>query len=683
MRSYIKYMGIIDQYDNCHHIDMHEGLNIITGKSSTGKSAIIEIFDYCTGSTENTIPSGVITDNAYLYFIVLYKGDTQLIIARKQAENTRKIFFKIESNELDIDKFSNSYFGEEYYYDISTFREELGHFCGNNISDMDEFATDKNNKLTKKGRPSFRNMVSFMLQHQNLIANKHSLFYRFDEKEKRERVINEFKIFAGLVNQQYYTLSQELEEYKIKLDKCLKEQNRFEANKKEKCSYLDELREEYYTISGNELFPGVNSRHMLDAPQAYLDKLKDASVAVNENSDQYKSLYTELTQKKNTLLANKRNITLKLEKVISSIKYAESYAETIDKYNPIKEAIKSKSVCPFCHNVNEKTRIEANKLTEAINWLNSELRKSPMRIDSFLPKKREYENALQEINQQIRIINNEILKIQECNKRLENNRSLEEQSLKVRLQIENELEWSRDKSISFNNGDIEAIKQKIETIENVLQKKYDVENKLSEAEAYINHTMNEIGRNLDFEASYTPINLHFDIHTFELYHLKDDNHTKVYLRSMGSGANWLYSHICLFLAILKYFSSLGDKALVPSILFLDQPSQVYFPTTIDTNDVKFDAEKLKQLENKSADEDLKAVTNLFIQIIKVINSINEEYGFMPQIIISDHADYLDLGEYDFNSYVVCRWRGRNQGFIDIFKIKHSEEIKSNETNEKD
>ena len=192
--------------------------------------------------------------------------------------------------------------------------------------------------------------------------------------------------------------------------------------------------------------------------------------------------------------------------------------------------------------------------------------------------------------------------------------------------------------------------------------------------------MNEIGRKLDFEASYQPINLCFDIHTFELYHLKDNN-TKVYLRSMGSGANWLYSHICLFLAMLKYFASLGDKALVPSILFLDQPSQVYFPATVDVNEKEFDAKDLKKLENKSADEDLKAVTNLFIQIINVINSIKEDYGFIPQIIISDHADHLDLGEYKFNNYVVCRWRGKEQGFIDMLKIKHSEEIKNSETKE--
>lgn len=680
MRSYIKYMGIIDQYDNCHHIDMHEGLNIITGRSSTGKSAIIELFDYCTGSADNTIPSGVITENASLYFVVLYKNGTQLVIAREQAGRTRKLFFKIEPQDLEIDNLNSSYFGDEYYIDINTFKEELGHFFGIEISNMDDADNSINRKAVKKGHPSFRNMISFMLQHQNLVANKHSLFYRFDEKEKRERVIDEFKIFAGLVDQQYYTLSQELDEYKVKLEKYQNEQNRFEINKKDRSSYLDTLREEYYAISGNALFAGIDSMHMLNAPQNYLDRLRESAIIVNENSDQYKHQYTELIRRKNLLLAQKREITLKLEKVISSIEYAKSYAETIDRYNPIKEAIKSTSVCPFCHNQNSGIVTDANKLAEAINWLNSELRRSPMRIDSFLPKKYEYEKDLQEINQQIRTINNEISKINEINKCLENDRTLEEQSLKVRLQIENELEWAKNKSISFDNDNIEDIKKRIEEIENVLLNKYNVDHKLEGAQSFINHTMNEIGRKLDFEASYQPINLCFDIQTFELYHLKDNN-TKVYLRSMGSGANWLYSHICLFLAVLKYFASLGDKALVPSILFLDQPSQVYFPATIDINEEKFDAEGLKKLENKSADEDLKAVTNLFVQIINVINSIKEDYGFMPQIIISDHADHLNLGEYDFNDYVVSRWRGKDQGFVDMLKIAHSAEIKDGETKE--
>ena len=677
MKSYIKYMGIIDQYDNCHHIDMHEGLNIITGRSSTGKSAIIELFDYCTGSIDNTIPSGIITENARLYFVVLFKNDTQLVIARGQSEKTRKLFFKIESKELVIDKLNSSYFGDEYYIDLKTFKEELWHFFGNGISNMDDVAIDTNRKSLKRGHPSFRNMTSFMLQHQNLIANKHSLFYRFDEKEKRERVINEFKIFAGFVDQNYYTLSQELEECKIKLEKCQKVQSLYETDKKEKSSHIDDLKDEYYTISGNKLFPEVDGMHMLNAPQIYLDQLRNYKIEVDDNSEHYRCQYLELITKKNGLLAKKREITLKLDKIISSIEYSRSYAKTIDRYDPVKEAIKSKSICPFCNNVNNEIISEANKLAEAINWLNSELRKSPMRISSYMPKKHEYEKKLLEVNRQINIVNDEISKINEINKRLENDRSLEEQSLKIKLQIENDLEWSLSKSISFDNDNVEVIKKEIEKMENILQKKYNVESKLDEAETFINRTMNEIGRNLDFEVSYKPINLHFDIHTFELYHLKNDK-TKVYLRSMGSGANWLYSHICLFLSILKYFASLGDKALVPSILFLDQPSQVYFPVSVDVNEEQFNPKELKNLEDKSADEDLKAVTNLFEQIINVINSIKRDYGFMPQIIISDHADYLDLGKYNFNDYVVCRWRGKDQGFIDMIKIKQSEKFKSSE-----
>ena len=72
---------------------------------------------------------------------------------------------------------------------------------------------------------------------------------------------------------------------------------------------------------------------------------------------------------------------------------------------------------------------------------------------------------------------------------------------------------------------------------------------------------------------------------------------------------------------------------------------------------------------------------MFVQIINVINSIKEDYGFMPQIIISDHADHLNLGEYDFNDYVVSRWRGKDQGFVDMLKIEHSKEIKNSDTKE--
>ena len=548
---------------------------------------------------------------------------------------------------------------------MKNFRDELGHFFGINISNTDESEESLKYK-PKKGRPSFRNMVSFILQHQNLVANKHSLFYRFDEKEKRERVIDEFKIFAGIVDQQYYIINQELEEKRQELEKVNREFSRFELQKSERATVLDELREEYFSISGFELFPTISSAHILSTPQVYIDELEKIKIEVDENSDEYRKKYLELIRKKNDLLAQKRRLSIKLERINASINYANNYAEQIDKYQPVTEAIKGKNVCPFCHQDSTTTEEAANKLRTAIEWLNEELRKSPQRVDSFLPQKREYEKEISVIDLELKKIGEDINKIIEINNKLEKNKSLDEQSLKLKLRIENELEWTRNINILFENKKIEEIKKQIGQLESILQTNYNVQEKLDYAERFINKAMNDMGKKLDFESSYQPVNLHFNIHTFELYHLKQ-NGTKVYLRSMGSGANWLYSHICLFFALLKYFVSLGEKSTVPTILFLDQPSQVYFPATIDTAS-EFNAKDLKEKEGKEADDDLQAVTNLFSQIVNTLYSMQQDYGFMPQIIISDHADHLDLEQFNFEDFVVCRWRGKNEGFIDMNKI---------------
>lgn len=134
---------------------------------------------------------------------------------------------------------------------------------------------------------------------------------------------------------------------------------------------------------------------------------------------------------------------------------------------------------------------------------------------------------------------------------------------------------------------------------------------------------------------------------------------------MGSGANWLYSHVTLFLALHKYFAELGNKCSIPSILFLDQPTQVYFP-----NFNRDDAETFKQqtkqeaeqrtAKERSVDEDMKAVENLFSQLSVYCDDLKKENGFSPQIIVTDHADGLTLsGNSTFEALVNGnRWRTR-------------------------
>ena len=660
MKGYVKYIGVLDYNDKLHHVEFSSGVNVITGKSSTGKSAIIEIFDYCLGSSEFTIPSGIITQHGKLYFIVLHLNGSYIVVARKP--NSSRGFIKQESDP-NIDKFTEDYFSNEFY--VSDFNKELGRYFGLDITDTDEDVNDRAFRFNerKKGRPSIRNMMPFMLQHQNLIANKHSVFYRFDEKEKREQTIEQFKIFCGFVTQEYFTTKQKLADEERNL-KSLEQEKKYLLSKSDKnINVLSNLLWQFQAIAGTKLIDD-NADKIIKNPKLYLPHIESSFIKINDDLDQTSQEIKKLFLDKNTLLAQKRELAMSLSKVNFSISYANAYKDHLNSFEELDRVKIHHSECPFCKSENEILDKEASKLISAIDWLNSELAKTPYFIDSFEVEAKELESKIKDVVVEDENVNTKIKAIQTINDNLKANRALVEQGLKIKLQVENFLESLTETDGSEIDEKIELSQEDIKKIKAILLDKFNAEGKLKQAESYINQLMKEIGKNFEFEDSYRPINLKFSVDTFEIYHQKDDGE-KIYLSSMGSGANWLYSHLTLFMGLHGYLCSLGNQALIPPILFLDQPSQVYFPVAIRDDSETFDATDLKQKkEGKtvSPDEDLKAVTNMFDQLIKFCANTLKVTGTEPQIIITDHADNLELTNGDFDELVNGR-RWRSRGFI--------------------
>ena len=667
MRSYVKYIGVLDKVEKVHFVEFTSGVNVITGKSSTGKSAIIEIFDYCFGSSEFTIPSGVITKSAAIYFMVMAIKDTFIVIGR--SPDNRKVFLKEETVLPNINTITSAYFEDKFY--SSDFNVELGHYFGLDIKDVEEDSETSFYRGRKKGRPSIRNAVPYLLQHQNLIANKHSLFYRFDQKEKREQTIDQFKIFSGFVTQEYYILKQQLAEKEKELKKLSAQNDSIIEQKKFNTARIKELLDEYETITGNKLFQDEEYLISIN-PGAYLEKLDKIEIKANYESD--KSIIELKEQKEilNSLFAKKRNISAKLNDISLSVDYVNKYREDLNKFIEEDGANIHLSECPFCNTTHENILTEANQLEDAINWLNGELQKSPYLLDSFESDKQEKEKELILIEAEIKIVKDKIEKLNKITEGLAVNKGLEIQAQKIKLKIENLLESLLQKDFKDLERNIKITKLQIKELSDRIKNDFDVAAKIKAAENYINSTMKKLGNSFEFEDSYKPINLKFSLESFDLWHEKKDE--KIYLRSMGSGANWLYSHVTLFLAIQKYFASLTDSR-IPTVLFLDQPSQVYFPTAINDDETSFNAKELKKKEgkisglgedeqNKKIDEDLNSVTNLFNQLVKFVAITKEETGIEPQIIVTDHADNLQLSDgVDFESLVNKR-RWRTRGFID-------------------
>ena len=107
---------------------------------------------------------------------------------------------------------------------------------------------------------------------------------------------------------------------------------------------------------------------------------------------------------------------------------------------------------------------------------------------------------------------------------------------------------------------------------------------------------------------------------------------------MGSGENWVGYHIIAHLALHDWFTR--KQRPVPRFLFLDQPSQVYFPAERD-------------VEGSMAvlpDDDRIAVARMLKLVVDVVHELAP--GF--QVVITEHAE---VTEDWYRDAVVERWRG--------------------------
>lgn len=59
-------------------------VNVITGASQTGKSAIVPIIDYCLGSGKCSIPVNVIRKHVEWFGVVVDTSKGQILLARRE-----------------------------------------------------------------------------------------------------------------------------------------------------------------------------------------------------------------------------------------------------------------------------------------------------------------------------------------------------------------------------------------------------------------------------------------------------------------------------------------------------------------------------------------------------------------------------------------------------------------------
>ncbi|UPV79797.1 DUF3732 domain-containing protein [Bacillus rugosus] len=638
MKSYLKAIMMFNKSGELRRVPLQPGVNIVTGESKTGKSALVEIIDYCLCSSRSTIPKGKITDFSYLYVMPMLINQNTYVVARYNWESGGKMYVLKESPDFPIDNITLEYFEDKPILSVKDAQYEIESALGLYVTNI---VTDSE-KQGKKA--SLRNMVSYLFQHQNLMASKFALFYRFSDYYKRKDIIEQFPVFAGMIGQQYYSDLIRLNNLKAQLKKKQKTQKANEKSSTYIKENLEPLLKDYYALLDVPFNSNITIQKMLKLASNLPEF--DETQLFNENgiAERYRQLNNEL----DGLRDQERDVLLRIDNLDDVNQNGNNFTgmlQELKDQTSISGNFEKEYSCPLCGGICEEISEDDATLIEAYVWLDKELEITRKFTNDFSEDIRKLkdahgviENRIKDVWQQIKNIERKFINSKELvSKREKVNYA------KARIVLYSEM--ANSGLLDSVDEDIADLKTKISQLE-VKINGFDLDNKKAKAQTFLSYNMNRLSLTLDFEEEYRPLNLNFGLmdETFDVYQLQKND--KIHLYEMGSGANWVSCHIALFLSFLRYFAT-QEQSPMPLTMFFDQPSQVYFPQgAFEKND-----------RNELSDSDLKAVNQMYKTIFEEINSIGEDTGIIPQILIVDHVDGQDLEIKDeFASYVRGDWR---------------------------
>lgn len=632
MNCYIKQIRIFGNDGTGRLLKLTKGLNIVTGVSKRGKSALIEIVDYCLCSSLNTIPKGKIDSYAKLFCIVLRLKEGYLVIARPawKLDGASKIYVRFESDYSIIHKLNIDYFESLPLLKIKgAGQEDIERYIGLRVINPSPADADR-----KSGKASIRNMTPFLYQYQNLIASKHALFSKMDDVFKRKDILDQLPIFLGLVDDDYFSVKRQIDDLKLKIKRIERDAQRAAEESTKYGNRLKDLIDNYYALINVSPPIMVTAQDALKAGKS-LPGLADDYYLKTDTTRRYESLGIKLLEKQEELSsANKK---------IKQIETVRDYAKKtlVHHRNDLARGVAvahDMVTCPVCNQDVPEMLEESKKYVTAMDNLNSEIasmanfaRYDSEQLESFRTTRRGLISEIKKLEDDLKTLD----LFEENFKKY---KSLADALSYYKVQIDFSMKVVGEVG-SEDASTLKELRNELKLLDKQFSD-YDFANAIFGAETKLNKWMSTLCSHLDFEEEFRPPNLRMKLDELSLFHI-DEKYGNVALSDMGSGANWLAFHLAASMGMLRLFCN-SPESSVPSFLFLDQPSQVYFPNP-----------------NSPNSEDTDKVQELYVTILREIHRIRPEVGFYPQVIILDHAQNLNLGKYNFKKFVRADWHGDN------------------------
>ena len=615
-------------------------VNVISGASRTGKSAIIPIIDYCLGSDRCAIPVETIRNACRWFGILVETEEGQKLLARREPGNQRSTsdMYILEGARVDVpptipDKNTTA----------DNVKGRLDELCGLSRLNFDIEGTGSG----FKGRPSFRDLMAFTFQPQNIVANPDVLFFKADTFEHREKLKTIFPYVLNAVTPQVLAAQHECDGVRREI-----------ARKERELTNLRHVSERWnaelrsWAVQARELgfvenaIPPDATRDTLVAILQGATRTPRRPFPSPEGIAEAMVELAQLQAEERTADNQLRSLHRRLAEMSKLKQNVEQFGASLGIQRDrlalakwLRKLEDTSQVCPICTNALTQPSQVLEELYASLDKLENELTRSrtvPASFDRELVRVRQ---GIQLYSEKLRGIG---LRRTEVESRSEEARAIgfrETEASRFIGRVEKGLEMQEalddDGTLA---RELEVLRDRERELA-LLISAGEVERRKKRALERIASFAAKLLPFLDAERPNDPLELSITDLTLRVKGVDRED----FLWEIGSGANWLSYHVAVSLGLQQFFIE-STRNPVPSFLVYDQPSQVYFPRKLARPEATDDDPAIE-------DEDIEAVQKVFRTLAQVTTALKQKL----QVLVLDHAGGNVWGTIP-GTHLVEEWR---------------------------
>jgi hypothetical protein len=599
-------------------------MNIVTGASGTGKSALIKAIDYCLGSSKCELPVHI-RRRALAVGVKWVAGEEEMIVGRlipPDGQTTSLRMYATAGRHLALPNAVSDFDGATTVDAAKSFLEKAF-----GIGDLGHLP-DANGDM--KGRTSVRHITPYLFVTKEVIDSESVLLHGLERPEKARDIIATMPYFLRATD-----------EGGALAERRLRQLQRALAQAEAK----DRARKTAETAFKQRAFGLLVEAHrfaMADAPSQnasedeMLASLRQAAAleidaATYPKDSELGALHARRREILGALSGARRRINAAKTALADAAGFGEAVGRQRDKLM-LAEHLKlgdGAHVCPLCEAPSERGRETAAALADTLAIVRAE----SLAVDRVRPQLVEHDDALAkeiaELNRQLREVDE---RIKSWLRQTDETRKLADLA-QAKAYLQGRLSFFLQTGADEPRQpatDLSVLRAEIAQLETQVDREArDI--RLQRAEGKISTYATEALGSLPTVAPCVGSELYFSSRMPEVRVIEAGSRAMLRMPDVGSDQNYLAIHIALAFALQRY---LGDMdAPVPGLLVLDQISRPYFPTRGADEDEK-------QITGGEEDEDIQAMRR---HIDFLFKQVLARPGL--QVLLIEHAYFADDARY--------------------------------------